>query len=61
MVEDWEDMGLVWDHCFRDVLGVDPSEGGCYIMLTGARVIRHLPRCPWLLRPAGGLKEKELS
>jgi actin-related protein 2 len=34
VVENWEDMGLVWNHCFSNVLGVDPSQGGCYIMLT---------------------------
>lgn len=43
VVEDWEDMGLVWDHCFRDVLGVDPSGGGCYIMLTGGRGVMLAP------------------
>lgn len=32
IVQDWDDMGLVWDHTFRDQLRVDPSESR--ILLT---------------------------
>jgi actin-related protein 2 len=32
IVQNWEDMGHVWDHTFYDVLKVDPPE--CKILLT---------------------------
>ncbi len=35
IVEQWEDMGAVWDHTFRDVLQIDPGSG-MRIMLTEA-------------------------
>mmetsp|Transcript_9543 Transcript_9543/g.25642 ORF Transcript_9543/g.25642 Transcript_9543/m.25642 type:complete len:114 (-) Transcript_9543:762-1103(-) len=31
IVQDWDDMGLIWDHTFNDVLQVDPKE--CHILL----------------------------
>lgn len=34
VVDSWQDMRRVWDHTFQDVLRVDPSQGGCSIMLT---------------------------
>eukprot|EP00271_Cylindrocystis_brebissonii_P013136 TRINITY_DN32746_c0_g1_i1.p1 TRINITY_DN32746_c0_g1~~TRINITY_DN32746_c0_g1_i1.p1 ORF type:complete len:396 (-),score=78.70 TRINITY_DN32746_c0_g1_i1:554-1741(-) len=32
IVQSWDDMGLIWDHTFFEVLKVDPSE--CRILLT---------------------------
>lgn len=32
IVQNWDDMGYIWDHTFRDVLKVDPTE--CKILLT---------------------------
>ena len=32
IVQDWDDMHLIWDHTFRDVLGIDPKES--HILLT---------------------------
>lgn len=45
-------MELVWDHCFNEVLGVDPSAGGCSIMLTGpsASDCPHRLLCGWCSR-----------
>lgn len=31
IVESWDDMQLIWEHTFRDVLQVDPASG-CRIM-----------------------------
>jgi actin-related protein 2 len=34
IVNNWEEMGHVWDHTFRERLKIDPKE--CHILLTGA-------------------------
>ena len=45
-MNNWEEMGHVWDHTFRERLRIDPKE--CHILLTGAARAHAFARTPAL-------------